>query len=159
MTGYIGDVPDSVGTRSILQAATGQCISKALDELLVAVGGIRIECSTVCMHTACSIFAVSSEGSIVGTGCHLHSIGIKHAWIDVFAHFLSCFLEIRSLRLVLCNDVLARDGINQPRTANADGRFQTNGIVARNRIGIECRLWNGNLRINQVELLTVRELH
>ena len=82
----------------------------------------------------------------------------------MFLYVKSGLLEVSSLRSILCLDGLVWNGIHQSGAANADGRLKPYRHSAITSLvwcgsGVERLSWYGNLRIDQVELLAVRELH
>ncbi len=59
----------------------------------------------------------------------------------------------------MCLNILVAEGIEQACSIDADGRFQTHLIVGGLRIGVEGRLRDRHLWINQGIRLTVLKLH
>ena len=174
---YIGDIPNSISTRTILQRTTSQSVGVTLYYLLVKITSVRVKSATIGMDTACSIlgmtvkFAISTllccittECGIKSTCCEVVCICIPHAWVDVIRYLKTSFLEVGSFLCILCLDGLVRDGINQTCTTDTDGRFQSYSYCTIagfvwSRTGVEGTFRDRNLRINQIKLLAIRELH
>ena len=70
-TCYVGDVPDGVGTRSVLKGGASQSVSEALHHLFSL--------------TSVSSLACSDGGCIPCAGGEIVGIGIPEVRIDIFA--------------------------------------------------------------------------
>ncbi len=135
-TGDIRDVPHGIGTWSVLQRGAGEGVGVALERLghLVAFG-----------------VGTGHFKRVPGSGCHV--VGPLVPKVRVQLHAERCFLPI------LCDDGVLRNGIDEPRANDADGRLQAHGIVGGLRVGVEGTLRNGHFGIDEVVGLAVGELH
>ena len=133
-TGYIGDVPDSVGTSTILQRTACHSVSEAFQRSTVTMmrAGVVIAGTIVC-------------ASLEGAGGLVPHVGVH--------------VDETCLRCPLFLYLLVVDGIKQTCAVDADGRLQTHLIVSWLRVGVEGVCGDGNLRIDQRILLAVGECH
>ena len=78
LASYVGDIPNSIGTRTVLQRTTGQSVCITLHYLLVEVCCVRVEWSTICMNTACYILCATVFCTICALfGCVTTECGIE----------------------------------------------------------------------------------
>ena len=137
-TADIGDVPDGIGTGTVLQGGTGHGVGETL-ELLGPGRGRR------------TVGELALGQRIPGRRGEIVRILVPEGGIE---------LHIRSLRLVLGLDILLGDGIEQAGTDDADGGFQAESdrLVAgliRRRVGIESGFRNVQFRVDQLVLFPV----
>jgi len=88
--------------------------------------------------------------SIVGRGLEGSGLLVPHGGIQ---------LHVLRLRQPLCLDILVVDGVEQSRAIDADGRLQAHVVVLGLGIGVEGRLRDAHLGIDERILLAVLELH
>ena len=104
--GHVGDVPDSVGTSTVLQGATRHRVGEALQRSVTAT--MRAQVVVGCR--------------IVGAGLEGASLLVPHVRVQV---------DKLRLLLPLCLDVLVVQRIEESRTIDADGRLQAYLIISR----------------------------
>ena len=105
-TSHIGDIPDSVGTSTVLQRATGHGVSELLHRTMCAI--LR----------ACVVIT----GFIIGGSSEIVGFLVPHCRIQ---------FHIGSLFAILLTHVIITDGINQASTVDANGGLQTHLIICR----------------------------
>ena len=123
-TGYVSDVPDSISAGTVLQSTTRHSIGETLQRTVRAMErtSIVVRCTIICRCL---------EGI---------SFLVPHGWVE---------FHILSLLAPLCLDVLISKRIEQTGTIETDGALQTHVILRRLRIGVESRLRDGHLRIDE----------
>ena len=151
-TRHVRDVPDGVGTRSVLQRGTRQSVGEALHHRL-AVATICIYSGVLCGCIPCAC------SEVVGRS-------VPEVRVNVLRNVshLCYVLVVVGCRGILRLEILFSDGVEQTRTHHADCRLYTNShsliaCVVRIRVGAERRARYCNLRIDKVVSLAVGELH
>ena len=123
-TCHVGDVPDGIGSSSVLQRATRHGIGEALQRTMVAMKTARIV-------VGCRIICRCLE---------LTGLLIPHGGVQ---------FDIRSFFGPLGLDVFVADSVDESCTIDTNGRLQTHLVVRGFRIGVERRDGNGDLRIDE----------
>ena len=151
-TCHVGDVPDGIGSRSVLKCGTCQGIGETLNHLLAFLA-VGILTSTYCCCIPCAV------GKVVG-------IGIPEVGVNVFAHIshLCYVLIVVGCRGILSLEVVLGNGIEQTSTHHANSRLHTHGnslvaCVIGVRTCAEGRARDCHLRIDERILLAIGELH
>ena len=132
--GDVGDVPDGIGSGTVLQRATRHGVGELLDDALAAV----------------VVLGVVIGRTVVGSGGEVVGGLVPHGGVQV---------DVGSLPAILFAHVVVADGIQQTGTIDTDGRLQAYLIISRYRIGVEGGGRNGHLRIDEAVLLAVGEGH
>ena len=132
--GDVGDVPDGIGTGTVLQRTTRHGVGELLHDALAVVVAL----------------GVVVRSTIVGRGGKVVGCLVPHGGIQV---------DVGSFLAVLLAHVVVADGIEQTGTIDTDGRLQAYLIISRYRIGVEGGGRNGHLRIDEAVLLAVGEGH
>ena len=151
-TWHVRDVPDGVGTRSVLQCGTCQSVGEALHHrLAVAAVGVYTGVLGAGIPCTCS--------EVVGRS-------VPEVRVNVLRHVshLCYVLVVVGCRGILRLEILFSDGIEQTRTHHADCRLYAYSHcliarIVRIWVGAERRARYRNLRIDKVVSLAVGELH
>ena len=132
--GHIGDVPNGVGTGTVLQCATGHGVCEALHRTVRTTMLARV-------IIACAVVGSRSK-SIAGS--------IPHGRIQVNTGL--------GFAAPLLFHVLIGDGIEQSGAVKTNGSFQADFIVVGSGAYVEGCLRNGHFGVNQFESFTVGKL-
>ena len=122
--GHVGDVPDGIGTGTVLQRATGHGVGELLQRAVVAM----------------MLTGVVVGSRVVGGSLELAGSLVPHGRVE---------LDILRLLAPLFLDGFVVDGIEQSGAIDSDGRLQAHLIVGGLGVGVEGRLRDGDLRIDE----------